>query len=584
MDALIHGSVKFGIFELDAKAGELRKRGKRLHLRPQPFRILTLLISRAGQLVVREELQQQLWGKDTFVDLEQGLNVCIRQIRAVLNDHPDKPQFLETVPRRGYRFIASSIKAEPAATQPAAAASAIDSLAIFPFENSSGESGLEYLCDGIVESVINNLSLLRQLRVVSRGTAFRYKDVEDLLSVGRELHVGAVVTGKITLRGETIRVQAELVDLATHSQLWGGHYSRKLSDIFDLQEELAKEICDNLHLRLSPEEKKHFTKRYTQQPEAYQIYLKGRYCADRRTEAELQQAIEHFHQAIVQDPRYALAYSGLADAYTLLGCGSYGALSSKKAMEDAKAMAVRALALDDTLAEAHTSLAFVRFRFDRAWSDAEKEFRRALELNPHYATAHHWYALFLAAMGRFDLALEEITSAQTLDPRALPIHTAKARILHFARRYDEAMEQFQNVLKPDPNFVPAHFDLGSCYEQKAMLQEALTQFQTCVALSGGRLIYVAAVAEAYARLGREDEARNILDQLQEASGKQYVSPNDMALIHASLGEKDEAFTWLEKAYQQRDASLVWLKVAPEFDSLRSDSRFEDLLRQMNFPA
>src|ERR1700676_1089166 len=192
MDPLIHGSVKFGIFELDAKAGEIRKRGKRLHLRPQPFRILTLLISRAGQLVVREELQQQLWGKDTFVDLEQGLNVCIRQIRAVLNDHPDKPQFLETVPRRGYRFIASSIKTEPAATRPAAAASAIDSLAIFPFENSSGESGLEYLCDGIVESVINNLSLLRQLRVVSRGTAFRYKDVEDLLSVGRELHVGAV--------------------------------------------------------------------------------------------------------------------------------------------------------------------------------------------------------------------------------------------------------------------------------------------------------------------------------------------------------------------------------------------------------
>ena len=572
MDAPLSGAVRFGAFELDTKAEELRKGGKRLHLRPQSFRVLCFLVSRAGQLVTREELRQQLWHEDTFVDFEQGLNVCIRQIREVLNDKADAPRFVETVPRRGYRFAAHSTKT---------ARRLVDSLAVLPFENCSADPDIEYLCVGIAESLINSLSLLPQLRVVPRGTAFRYKNSVDLASVANELNLRAVLTGKVVLRGQTVNVQAELVDLATDSQLWGGQYRRTLSDIFEVQEEISREICHSLHLRLTAEERTRLRKRYTQEPEAYQLYLKGRYCAEKRTKEGLQKGVEYFHQAIERDPSYALAYAGLADSYTLLGSGTYGALPAQGAMADAKAMALRALAIDDALAEAHTSLAFVRFRFDWAWLDAEKGFEQALQLNPRYARAHHWYALFLAAMGRRGEAMGEIRQAQILDPLALTISTAVGRIWHFARQYDQAIEQFLKTLDLDPNFVSAHFDLGASYLQKSMFQEALTEFQTCVALSGGSLIYVAAVAEACARLGKRDEAYKILRQLEDASSEQYVSPSDLALIHMALGDNNEAFPWLEKAYEQRDASLVWSKVAPESDPLRSDPRFQDLLRRMN---
>ena len=575
MDTPRYRTVRFGDFELDAGAGELRKRGKRLHLQPQPFEVLSLLVSRAGQLVVREELQQRLWDKDTFVDFEQGLNVCIRQIRAVLNDSAGQPRFVETVPRRGYRFIASRIKFLP--QHP------IDSLAVLPFENCSGNPDLHYLSDGIAESLINSLSLLKRLRVVSRGTSFRFKDRTDLRSVGRELNVRAAVCGRVISLGESINIQAELVDLGNDSQLWGSQYSRKLSNIFELQEEIAREICQHLRLQLSRGEVKRLRKRSTQNPEAYQLYLKGRYCSEKRTQEELHKAIDYFLRSVENDPSYAQAYAGLADAYTLLGSGTYGAMPAKNARVRATEMAVKALEMDSTLAEARTSLAFVRFRFDWAWPDAARGFERAIELNPRYVRAHHWYALFLSAMGRHDEAIEEIKKAQELDPLSLSVNTAEGRILHFARQYDRAIEQFRSVLDLDPNFVPAHFDLGASYMQKWMFQEALTEFQTCVTLSRGRLIYVAAVAEAYGRLGRNDEALNLLSQLRHASRNQYASPNDIALVYVGLGEKQQAFAWLEIAYEQRDASLVWLKVAPESDALRSDTRFADLLRRMNFP-
>jgi len=320
MDAPLSGAVRFGAFELDTKAEELRKGGKRLHLRPQSFRVLCFLVSRAGQLVTREELRQQLWHEDTFVDFEQGLNVCIRQIREVLNDKADAPRFVETVPRRGYRFAAHRTKT---------ARRLVDSLAVLPFENCSADPDIEYLCVGIAESLINSLSLLPQLRVVPRGTAFRYKNSVDLASVANELNLRAVLTGKVVLRGQTVNVQAELVDLATDSQLWGGQYRRTLSDIFEVQEEISREICHSLHLRLTAEERTRLRKRYTQEPEAYQLYLKGRYCAEKRTKEGLQKGVEYFHQAIERDPSYALAYAGLADSYTLLGSGTYGALPAQ---------------------------------------------------------------------------------------------------------------------------------------------------------------------------------------------------------------------------------------------------------------
>ena len=575
MDSGYNGAVQFGPFELDTPEGHLRKGKVCLHLQPQPFKLLSLLVSRAGRLISREEIRRELWDQDTFVDFEQGLNVCIRQIRTVLKDSAAAPRYVETVPRRGYRFIAPAT--------PIARVARVDSLVVLPFENSNGDPDLEYLCQGIAESLINTLSELRQLRVAPRQTAFRFKSISDLAKTAQELNVRAGVSGRVILLGDSINVQAELVDLQTHSQLWGGQFSRGLSNILELQEEISSEICQRLRLQLSRLESTKLRKRSTQNSEAYQLYLKGRYCLEKRTQEELHKAINYYHRAVDNDPNYALAYAGLADSFTLLGSGTYGAMPSTRTRVKATEMALKALDLDSTLAEAHTSLAFVKFRFDWAWREAEREFQQAIELNPRYVRAHHWYALFLAAMGRLDEAIDAIRKAKTLDPLALTVSTAEGRIFHFARQYNRAIEQFRNVLELDLNFIPAHFDLGASYEQKAMLQEALKEFETCVRLSGGRLIYRAAVAEVYGRLGRRAEALQVLDDLQEASEKQYLSPNDRALVYAALGEWDQSIAWLEQAYEQRDASLVWLKVAPESDSLRSNERFQELLNRMNFP-
>jgi TolB-like protein/Tfp pilus assembly protein PilF len=575
MDPTSKGAVRFGPFELDTRAGHLRKGRAQLHLPPQPFKLLSLLVSRAGQLVTRQEIQDQLWEKDTFVDFEQGLNVCIRQIRTALNDTPAAPRFVETVPRRGYRFIAEAAQIARPAT--------VNSLAVLPFENSDCDPDLDYLCQGIAESLINTLSGLEQLRVIPRQTAFRFKSTADLAKMQSELNLRAALSGRVISLGDSINVQAELVDLGTHSQLWGRQFSRKLSNILELQEEISREICQHLRLQLSRRESTSLRKRSTRNSEAYQLYLKGRYCSEKRTQEELHKAIDYFCRAVQNDPNYAPAYAGLSDAFTLLGSGTYGSMPSKNARAKAAEMALKALDLDRTLAEAHTSLAFVKFRFDWDWIDAEREFQRALKLNPRYVRAHHWYALFLAAMGRHDVALEQIRKAQEFDPLALIVSVAEGRILHFARRFDDAIEQFQKILELDPNFIPAHCDLGASMEEKGMLRQALAEFETCVALSHGGPLYVAAVAEVHARLGNREKALRTLSELLQAKDL-YVSPHSIAFIYSSLGELDEAFSWQEKAYQERDASLAWVKVAPESDALRSDPRFADLLRRMDFPC
>ena len=573
-DSASDGTVRFGPFELDARAGFLRKGKTQLHLQPQPFKLLALLVGRAGQLVTRQEIQQQLWDQDTFVDFEQGLNVCIRQIRAALNDTPAVPRFVETVPRRGYRFIAPAIRV--------ARSTPVSSLAVLPFENLSGDPEIEYLCHGIAESLINILSALQQLRVVPRQTAFHFGSTAELAKAARELNLQAAVSGRVILLGENINVQTELVDLETLSQLWGGQCSRKLSNILELQEEISSDICRHLRLQLSRGESRRLRKRSTQDSEAYHLYLKGRYCSEKRTLDELNKAIDFFQCAVENDPSYALAYAGLADAYTLLGSGTYGAMPAMTAVIKATEMAAKALDLDSSLAEAHTSLAFVKFRFDWAWHKAEREFKRAIELDPRYVRAHHWYALFLAAMCRQEEASEEIKEARKLDPLSPIVGVAEGRILHFARRFDEAVERFRKIVELDPSFIPAHCDLGAALEEKGMLDQALAEFETCVALSQGGPLYLAAVAEVHGRMGNRDVALKALSQLQ-ASSHQYVSPHSIAFIYSSLGELDQAFLWYERAFKDRDASLVWLRVAPESDGVRSDSRFADLVRRMNFP-
>ena len=459
----------------------------------------------------------------------------------------------------------------------------IDSLAVLPFVNVSADPNTEYLSDGISESIINSLSQLPNLRVIARSTVFRYKGKEpDPQKVGQDLRVRAVLSGRLLQRGDTLILQAELMDVAKGSQLWGGQYNRKAADAFALQEELSKDISEKLRRRLTGEEKKRLTKRYTENTEAYQLYLKGRYYWNKRTEEGFKKGIEYFQQAIEKDPNYALAYAGLADSYALAGM-PLSPMSPSERMAKAKAAALKALEIDDTIAAAHTSLAYIEHRFDWDWRGAEKEFKRAIELNPNYATAHQWYAFFLATMGRMDEAIAEAKLAQQIDPLSLVMNAALGRVYHFARQYDRAIDQFRKTIEMDPNFASAHFDIAESYVEKRMYAEAIAEYQKGLAISGRNLTYLSELGWAHARAGNTPEAMKILNQLEEISRQSYVPPFAFAFIYIGLGDKDHAFTWLEKDYEQRDNPMVFLKAEPIFDPLHSDPRFQDLLRRIGLP-
>jgi eukaryotic-like serine/threonine-protein kinase len=459
----------------------------------------------------------------------------------------------------------------------------VDSLAILPLVNVTRDLDKEYLSDGITESIINALSQLSQLRVMARSTVFRYKGREiDPRTVGHELHVKAVLVGRIDQRMNELIISAELVDVADGSQLWGQQYQYTLSDIFTMQEAIANEISDKLRLKLSRQEKKRLTKRYTENPEAYQLYLKGRYHWNRRTEDDLKKAAEYFRQATEKDPHYALGYAGLADASISLGAYSFD--DPKEAFLRAKAAALKTLEIDNTLAEAHTSLAAVIAILDWDWSGAEREFKRAIQLNPNYATAHHWYAEYMAQVsGRYNEAFAEIRRAQELDPLALIINTDIGEIFYFARQYDRAVEQWQETLELDADFAPVHRLLGYAYEQQSRFEEAIVEFEKAISLSPTSTDYLAGLGHAYAVSGQVPKAKKVLNKLHRLARQRYVPSYDIAVIYVGLGEHDLAFNWLENAYVERPWQLLFLKVDPRLDPLRSDPRFQDLLRRMNFP-
>jgi eukaryotic-like serine/threonine-protein kinase len=460
---------------------------------------------------------------------------------------------------------------------------AIDSLAILPLVNASGDPNAEYLSDGITESIINSLSQIPKLRVMARSTVFRYKGREvDPQTVGRELGVRAVLTGRVLQLADYIVIGTELVDAADGSQLWGEQYRRSVLDIFAVQEAISREISGKLRLKLTGAEKKRLTKRYTENTEAYHLYLKGRYYENKFfNEAALRRAIECFQQAIERDPTYALAYAGLADCYIKLS--TFNVAPSKEGFAKARAAVLKALEIDDKLAEAHTSLARIKSSFDWDWLAAEEEFRRAIELNPNYATAHHLYGRHLMIMGRFDEAAVEIRRASELDPLSLLINADLSAPLFFARQYDRAIESLRETLEMDPNFALAHVRLGGAYEFKGMYEEAIAEYQRAIELSGSSAdnsTMSAMLAHSYAASGRGDQARDILNRLKEQSQRGYVSPCDIAEVHAALGEEDQAFEWLEKAYELRSSDLRFLRVSQLMDSLRSDPRFADLLRRV----
>ncbi|HKP85988.1 MAG TPA: protein kinase, partial [Blastocatellia bacterium] len=463
----------------------------------------------------------------------------------------------------------------------------INSLAILPLINTSGDPETDYLSDGITESLINNLSQLPKLRVMARSTVFRYKprttsrlelQEPDPLLVGRELNVSAILIGRIMQRDDTVIIKAELVDTTDGSHLWGGQVSRRMSEISRIEEEIATEISENLRLKLTGAQKKRLTRRYTENTEAYQLYLKGRYHWNKRTEQGIRKGTEYFEQAISLDANYALAYAGLADCYNLLS--SYSPVPPRTSFLRAKATAMKALKLDPNLAEAHASLAHIRFWYEWDWPGAERDFKKAIELNPGYATAHLWYALYLAAMGRMDEAVAEVKRAQELDPLSLIINFNVARVLYFAGAFDEAEEQCLKALDMYPNFAVGHRRLGQIYEQKRMYAQAVAEFEKALKLVGDDTETMSVMGHTYAAWGKRTDAEVSLEALKELSKRIYVSPYSLARVHAGLGQNDDAFEWLEKVHQERHGILVYIKVEPVFESLSSDPRFHDLLRRM----
>ncbi|HWQ33662.1 MAG TPA: protein kinase [Blastocatellia bacterium] len=453
------------------------------------------------------------------------------------------------------------------------------SLVILPFDNDSPDPETEYLSDGIAESVINRLSQLPQLRVIPRTTAFSYKRrTQDPRKIGSELGVRAVLTGRAGVRGDILTIQAELVDVASGLQIWGERYNRKFSDIFAVQEGIAREISEKLSLRLTGEQQQRLSKRDTQNPEAYQLYLKGHYHWQSRNPEGILKGIDYLNQAIAKDPNYALAYADLAAAYILMESPA----PPTEAMLKAREAATMALKLDDTLAEAHTSLAAVSLLYDWNWSAAEREFKQAITLNQNYSTAHQWYAQYLTTMGQHEAALAEIRQALELDPRSLILSRDVGWHYYYARLYDQAIDQARNTLDLDQNFTLAHTLIGRAYVKKRMFEVAIEELQKAIALSPGGNNR-ALLGYAYAAGDRKSEAQQILDTLQELSKEQYISPVYIAAIYGELGESEQAFTWLEKAYADRSGTLILLNVNPMMDSLRADPKFRNLVQRLNLP-
>ena len=466
--------------------------------------------------------------------------------------------------------------ARSSSSGPRRSRSAISSLAVLPFANVSADPNAEYLSDGITETIINNLSRLPKLKIMARATVFKYKGQEiNPQLVGNELNVRAVMTGRVLQIGEELLITTELVDVRDGSRLWGEQYKRKLEDIFEVQEEIATRISEKLEVRLSGEDKKRLIKRHTENPEAYQAYLKGRYYWNKRTPQGFLKGIEYFERATSIDPYYSVAYSGLADCYTLLNYA--GVLRPKDAMPKAQAAAHKALQIDQSLAEAHNSVAAVKFWYEWDFAGAEKEFKRAIQLDPNYAPAHHWYCWFLLAMERFDEAIQEGERALDIDPLALPINMAVGKAYFYSRRYDESILQSQKTLEMDPGFMPALFYLARASHQNGRQEEAIEIARKLVDASGGVLSLTAFLGYMYTG-SKPDESRRILETLLPLikNDQRYISAYPVALIYAGLGEADQALLWLENARDERALLLVYLNVDPAFDSLRSHPRFIEL--------
>ncbi len=570
--------MRFGAFELDLANGELRKGQSRLRLQPQPLKVLVLLAGRAGQLVTRDEIQKQVWAGETFVDFDQGLNYCIRQIRAALCDDAETPRFIETVPRRGYRFVADVVPISAPVERRVM-------LVVLPFQEASGNPEEEYFSDGLTEEMIAQLGRLnpQRLGVIARTSAMRYKHTEKgIEAIGRELGVSHVLEGSVRRAAGRIRVTAQLIQVSDQTQLWADSFERPVGDILALQAEFAQAIATQIGVQLTPRAQQRIAAVRAVHSAVYDAYLKGRYFWKRRSREALQKSVQCFTAAIEIDPEYAPAYAGLADVH--LTQLDYNHLSPHDAFALTDRVLVDALRLDNTLAEPHTSLGHLRLHQFR-WTAAEQHFTHAIELNAGYDTAHYYYANLLAAFGRFDDALSEANRALELDPVAVNTRQNRMYILLLARRYEEAVAQAAEIIEMDPAYTALHYDLGRVHLCRSEYQRAIEAFQNVSSKSesrGGTTV-LAAVGYAHAKAGHHTEAIAILRRLEALSSSDYVSSYDLALLHLALGNTDEGFVQLSKAYDHHSSHLPFLNVDARLDEVRTDPRFQALVQRMNLP-
>jgi TolB-like protein/DNA-binding winged helix-turn-helix (wHTH) protein/tetratricopeptide (TPR) repeat protein len=631
--------LRFDEFEIDLRSAELWVRGHRTRLQDQPFQVLRVLLERRGEIVTRDELKQTLWPADTFVDFDDGLNTAVRKIRDALVDSAEKPRYIETIPRRGYRFVgrlavAPAVLPSPveepkgselektnvAASGRAAAANQknvfsrrrkvllagvaalavvsvalvlyrdsakgakqppVQSLAVLPLKNLSGDPTQEYLADGMTEALIGRLAGIHNLRVISRTSVTRFKDTHlSVPEIAATLGVDAIVEGSVIREGDRIRVHAQLIRAATDEHFWSEAYDRELRDVLGLQSDVAQSIARKVEVTITGEEHARLSSAHTVDPEAYEAYLKGRYYWNKRTAVSMPKAALYFEQAISKDPGYGAAYSGLADCNS--GLAWHGFMSPADVLPKAYAAAQKAVEIDPQSAEAHASLALaLDHKWD--WAEAEVEFKRALELNPQYANAHHWYGDYLSIQGRHDEALVEAKRALELDPLNLMIGTWVGLRYYLARRYDGAVEQSRNTVDLDPSFAAAHLILGESYVQHGKHKEGVDELQKAASLSGGSPLYTAQVGVSLALAGEKKEALQVIRELQDISGKRYVSPYGVAQLYAALNDKERTYKWLETAYRDRAVWMSYLAVDPSFDSIRSEEHFQDLLRRVDLP-
>jgi TolB-like protein/DNA-binding winged helix-turn-helix (wHTH) protein/Tfp pilus assembly protein PilF len=641
--------VHFGVFRADFRTGELRKQGAQIRLQDKPFQLLAALVQHPGELVTRDELRRTLWGDQTFVDFERSLNIAITKLRAALGDSADNPRFVETLPRRGYRFIApltvdtehqtipvssgtAEIQAQspqakpeapaviseaaPGATEPrparrpgrrralvigglslAAGATAafvgiwvtqqpgpngplrVESLAVLPLENLSGDADQEFLADAVTDALITELGKIDTVRVISRTSIVPYKGAKKSLpDIGRELRVDAVVEGSVVRSGNRIRITAQLVHAASDRHLWAQVFERDVHDVLSLYDEVSEAIAREIHAKIDRSTTVAARRRGVD-PEAWTLYMRGRYLWTRVTPDNLEKARDYFQQAIDKQADFAMAYAGLADAYLLLAFNRVQ--SPLEAIPRARAAALKALELDHSLAEAHTSLAGIACTFDADWSAAERGYRRAFEINPSYAVAHRWWGTTLAGLGRHAEAAAEIRRALEIDPVSLRANNAAGATLYLARRYPEAIEQYRKTLELEPSYAPSLIGLGRVYTALGRKTEALTELEHAATISNRAAVSLATLGYAYGVFGSRDQALNIVAELRERSTTAYVSPEDYAFVYLGLRDDHRVLQELERAAEERSSSLSSLKTALEYDPLRRNPRFADLLRRVN---